>query len=123
LGKLLYEDLTGKVIGAAMEVHTTLGAGFLESVYGEALAYEMQLRQILFERQKALPVYYKGRQVKEFICDFWIDGKILGELKAVRSLTNNEEAQLMNYLKATDVKLGMLLNFGEQSLKFKRLIL
>ncbi|RJP72086.1 MAG: GxxExxY protein [Candidatus Abyssobacteria bacterium SURF_17] len=123
MGKLLYEDLTGKVIGAAMEVHTTLGAGFLESVYGEALAYEMQLRQILFERQKALPVYYKGRQVKEFICDFWIDGKILGELKAVRSLTNNEEAQLMNYLKATDVKLGMLLNFGEQSLKFKRLIL
>lgn len=123
MGKLLYEELTEKVIGAAMEVHTTLGAGFLESVYEEAFAYEMQLRQILFERQKALPVHYKGKQVKEFICDFWIENKILLEIKAVRSLTNNEEAQLMNYLKATGVKLGMLLNFGEQSLKFKRLIL
>lgn len=105
-----------------MEVHSTLGPGFLESVYEEALAYEMQLQRVAFERQKALPVYYKDRQVKEFFCDFWIDGKIMVEIKALKTLTTSEEAQLMNYLKATGVKLGMLLNFGEASLKFKRLI-
>jgi GxxExxY protein len=105
-----------------MEVHSTLGAGFLESVYEEAFAHEMQLQGVSFERQKALPVYYKDKQVKEFFCDFWVDGKVLVEIKALKALTGTEEAQIMNYLKATGVKLGMLLNFGEASLKFKRLV-
>lgn len=120
---LLHQELSGKVIGAAMEVHKTLGAGFLESVYEEALAHEMMWQEIPFEKQKALPVYYKGKQVKEFFCDFWIDDKFLVEIKAVKSLTTTEESQLMNYLKATGVKLGLLINFGEPSLKFKRIVL
>ena len=105
-----------------MEVHTALGPGFLESVYEAALAHEMEIRDISFERQKSLPVYYKNKKVKEFTCDFWIEGKVLVEIKAIKALTNNEEAQLMNYLKATRVKLGILLNFGERSLRFKRIV-
>jgi len=123
VGQLLHEELSGKVIGAGMEVHSQLGPGFLESVYEEALAHELQLRNVSFERQKPLPVYYKEKLVKEFVCDFWIGGKILVEIKAVRQITKNEEAQLMNYLKATRSRLGLLMNFGEPSLKFKRIIL
>ena len=123
MGQLLHEELSGKVIGAGMEVHSQLGPGFLESVYEEALAHELQLRNVSFERQKPLPVYYKEKLVKEFVCDFWIGGKILVEIKAVRQITKNEEAQLMNYLKATRSRLGLLMNFGEPSLKFKRIIL
>ena len=94
MGQLLHEELSGKVIGAGMEVHSQLGPGFLESVYEEALAHELQLRNVSFERQKPLPVYYKEKLVKEFVCDFWIGGKILVEIKAVRQITKNEEAQL-----------------------------
>jgi GxxExxY protein len=122
MDKLLYEELTGKVIGAAMEVHRELGPGFLESVYEEALAHEMQLQRIPFDRQRPLPVYYKDKQVKEFICDFWIGDKVLVEIKALKSMSNNEEAQMMNYLNATGTRLGIFLNFGERSLKFKRII-
>ncbi len=121
-GGLLYKDLTGKIIGAAMEVHGTLGCGFLESVYEEALAVEFGLRGVGFERQKYLDVFYKGTKVKKFICDFLVAGTILVELKAIKELTQTDMAQVLNYLKATDLKLGLLLNFGSRSLQYKRLI-
>lgn len=84
--------------------------------------YEMQLKHIAYERQKKLPVYYKGKRVKDFICDFLIEGKVVAEVKAIREMTKNDEAQLINYLRATDVRVGILLNFGEKSLGFKRII-
>ena len=123
MSTLLYQELTGKIIGAAMEVHGALGQGFLESVYEEAFAHELSLRNIPFERQKGLSVYYKERRVKEFICDFLIGEKVLVEIKAMKKMTDVDKAQIMNYLKATRTKIGILFNFGERSLKFERIIL
>jgi len=120
---LLHSNLTREVIGAAMEVHKTLGHGFLENVYEEALAIEFDLRKVHYERQKAIDIFYKGILAKQFVCDFLVEGKVLVEIKALKAITNIEEAQLINYLKATELELGLLINFGEQSLKYKRIIL
>ena len=117
-----HKELTRKIIGAAMEVHNTLGCGFLESVYEEALAVEFRLQEIEFERQKSLDVFYKGTKVKQFVCDFLVAGNVLVELKAIKELTAMETGQVLNYLKSTDLKLGLLLNFGAGSLQYKRVI-
>ncbi len=120
--EFLYKDLTKEIIGAAMEVHSTPGCGFLESVYEEALAVEFGLRDVSFERQKPLDVFYKEKNVKQFVCDFLVAGAVLVELKAIKELTGVETAQVLNYLKATSLKLGLLLNFGASSLQYKRVI-
>ena len=120
---LLHHELTREIIGSAMDVHSNLGSGFLESVYEEALAIEFDLRNVPYERQKGINVLYKGRQAKQFICDFLVAENVLVEIKAISQLTNVEEAQLMNYLKATEIRVGLLINFGESSLKYKRFIL
>ena len=117
-----HRELTGTIIGAAIEVHKTLGYGFLESVYEEAIAVEFGLRQIRFERQKPLDVFYKGTKVKQFVCDFLVEDSVLVELKAIKELTPLETGQVLNYLKSTDLKLGLLLNFGASSLQYKRVI-
>ena len=119
---LLHSDLTHKIIGAAMEVHRTLGRGFLEAVYEDALAVEFGMLDISFEKQKPLSVFYKGHKVRDYVCDFLVEQKVLVELKAIKSLTATEEAQLLNYLKGTGLELGLLINFGESSLKYKRFI-
>ena len=119
---LKHNELTRAVIGAAMEVHSNLGPGFLESVYEAALAIELNLRNVLYERQKAIPVMYKGEKAKDFFCDFLIDGKVLVELKAIQIMTEIEEAQVLNYLKVTGLQVGLLINFGQRSLKYKRLV-
>ncbi len=120
--EFLYKDLTKEIIGAAMEVHSTLGCGFLESVYEEALAVEFGLRDVSFERQKPLDVFYKEKNVKQFVCDFLVAGAVLVELKAIKELTGVETGQVLNYLKATSLKLDLLLNFGASSLQYKRVI-
>ena len=119
---LLYSDLTRRIIGAAMEVHSKLGRGFLESVYEEALVVEFGLQNIKFERQKNIEVFYKNVKIKHYVCDLLVEGAVLLELKALSRLTTTEHAQTLNYLKATGLKVGLLLNFGEKSLKFKRFI-
>ena len=119
---LLYSDETHIIIGAAMEVHKTLGAGFLESVYEESLAYEFELQNILFEKQKSIEVFYKNKKVKQFVCDFIVDAKIIIEIKAIKKITDIETAQVLNYLKATGLKVGLLLNFGSNSLECKRFV-
>ena len=119
---LLYSHVTRAVIGSAMEVHAQLGCGFLESVYEEALAIEFGLRGIQFDRQKSIDVVYKGRKAKQFVCDFLVEGVVLVELKAIRQLTDIERAQALNYLKAADIKVGLLINFGEVSLQYQRLV-
>ena len=120
--KFIYKDLTRKIIGAAMEVHGALDYGFLESVYEEALAVEFGLRNIPFEKQKILDVFYKQKKVKNFVCVFLVDDVVLVELKAIEKLSGTELAQVLNYLKATNLKLGLLFNFGATSLHYKRVI-
>jgi GxxExxY protein len=105
-----------------MEVHKILGAGFAESVYEESLAIEFDLRKIPYERQKPIDIVYKGRFAKQFVCDFMVYDKIIVELKAIKAISDIETAQVLNYLKGTDLNLGLLLNFGASSLEYKRLI-
>jgi len=120
--KLFHAEVTGMVIGAAMEVHKILGAGFLESVYEESLAHEFSWRNIPYERQKLIPVFYKTVEVKQFVCDFLVDDKVIVELKAIKAITDAEKAQVLNYLKAAELKVGLLLNFGTLSLEYYRFV-
>ncbi len=120
----LYKKETYNIIGAMMEVHNVLGCGFLEAVYQEALAIEFELRNIPFEREKKLNVYYKHIQLQKYYeADFYCYDSIVVEIKALSELTSTHEALLLNYLKATDARIGLLANFGEPSLKYKRRIL
>ncbi len=121
--EFLYKDLTYAIIGAAMEVHRVLGHGFLESVYEEALAHEFDLHRVHYQRQGKLAVRYKEIVAGEFRADFLVDDKVVTELKAIKALTEGDEAQLLNYLKGTGYRVGLLLNFGAPSLEHKRRIL
>ncbi|NOZ75732.1 MAG: GxxExxY protein [FCB group bacterium] len=120
--ELIYKDLAYQVIGCAMEVHKTLGPGFLESVYEEAMKEELLLNEIPHETQVPFTVYYKGKALKDFVCDLVIDGKIIVELKAVKKLGAVERAQVINYLNVTGLQLGLLINFSDTSLKYERII-
>lgn len=114
---------TYAIIGAAMEVHRELGCGFLEGVYQEALAAEFALRSIPFVPQVPLRVHYKGQLLTtSYRADFLCFQEILVEIKALKSLSGVEEAQILNYLKATRHEIGLLLNFGAPSLATKRLV-
>lgn len=117
---LLHSDITHSIIGAAMEVHKILGAGFLESVYAESFACKLGFRKINFQRQKTIDVIYKKIKVKQFCCDFIIEDTVLVELKAIKKISEIEQAQIINYLKATGLKIGLLINFGAISLEYKR---
>jgi len=115
---------THAIIGAAMEVHSELGAGFLESVYQEALERELRSRGIPFASQVELPIMYKGERLRTtFRSDLVCYLEVVVELKSIKTLTNVDEAQLLNYLKATGLKRGLLLNFGANRLEVKRMIL
>jgi GxxExxY protein len=116
------DEQTYAIIGAAMAVHRELGHGFLEAVYHAALARELQMRGIPFEREKRLPVYYRNERIAEYKADFVCYEQVIVELKAIQKLTGVEEAQIINYLKATGLNRGLLLNFGALSLQFKRLV-
>ena len=121
---LLFKNESYAIIGAAMEVHRTLGKGFLESVYQESLGVEFKKRQIPFSREHLLELFYKGDKLsKYFVADFICFEKIVLELKSVTFLTNDHEAQVFNYLKATKLNLALLINFGANSLQYKRIVL
>ena len=117
-----YTELTGKIIGCAMEVHKILGSGFQESVYQKAMAIEMQIQGIPFNREFAMPVFYKSRQISTRRVDFLVNQNISTELKAVHTLDDSHLAQAINYLEAFNLEVGLLLNFGSKSLQIKRLI-
>jgi len=119
----LYKELTDRLLASAFKVHNTLGAGFLEKVYENALVHELTKEGILCEQQKALRVLYDTIVAGEYVADVVIEGKIILELKAVRDLNNVFDAQLLNYLKTTRLKVGYIINFGNPKLEFKRMVL
>lgn len=122
--KIIYKEESYSIIGACMEVHNELGCGFLEPVYQEALALEFKKKDIPFKKEQQLKIFYKGIILeRKYIADFICYEKIIVELKALKSLNSEHESQLLNYLKATGYKLGILINFGESQLKYKRLVL
>lgn len=114
------EALTATIIGCAMQVHRTLGPGFLESVYENAFAHEMRKAGLRVECQAPIQVRYDGIVVGDFRADVWVERRILVENKVVLALSPLHEAQLVNYLVATGVEIGLLINFGASRLEFKR---
>ena len=116
-----YSDLTAKVIGCAMAVHTALGNGFQEVIYQRALEIEMAEQGLPFSREHEMPIYYKERQIGSRRVDFLVGDAVSVELKAIAQLEDIHLAQAMNYLEAYDLEVGLLINFGGRSLEFKRL--
>lgn len=119
--KFLHEELTDNIIGAAIDVHKALGPGFVEKIYQRALYLELKNRNIGCEREKSIRVYYKNTSLGYQTVDFVIEGKILVELKAVSQLNNIHQAQLLSYLKAANLRVGLLLNFAAPKLEIKRI--
>ena len=116
-----YSELTGKIIGCAMEVHNYLGNGFQEVIYQRALDYEMKLQGLEFSREHEMPVFYKDVQVGTRRVDFLVENKISVELKALIQLEPVHLAQAINYLEAYNLEIGLLINFGSMRLDFHRL--
>jgi len=123
MGKLLFESETYKIIGACMKVHGALGKGFLESVYQEALEKEFSKKGIPFSRQQRVHIQFDGEKLdKYFVADFVCYDSIILEIKAAKFIHQDNSKQVINYLSATGLSLGLLINFGESGLKWKRFI-
>ena len=118
-----YSDLTEKIIGCAYRVYNNMGAGFLESVYEKCLAIELETVGLQADFQTPIAVYYADRQVGSFVADIIVSGCVIVELKAVRTLNLAHEVQLVNYLAATKIPVGLLINFGESKVEIKRRVL
>ena len=119
--ELIYKEESYKIIGAAMEVHNELGNGFLEAVYQEALGLEYEEQSIPFKDEEKINIYYKDLLLEKYYkADFFCYNKIIIEIKALSELTTKEESQMLNYLKATEMELGILINFGTEKLQYKR---
>ncbi len=115
-----YSELTSKIIGCAMKVHSTLGNGFQEVIYQRALAIEMTKQGLSFVREMEMPIYYDEQQIGTRRVDFFVEDKIMVELKALIELEDVHLAQAINYLEAYNMEIGLLINFGSKSLQFKR---
>lgn len=118
----IHKELTYKVIGAAMEVHREFGYGFLEKVYENSLMILLQEQGIDARQQQPVSVYFRDKIVGEYCADIIIENKLIIEIKTIEKLVNVHYAQLLNYLKATHIQLGLLLNFGPKKLEYERLI-
>ncbi|MGI4737880.1 MAG: GxxExxY protein [Janthinobacterium lividum] len=117
-----YAELTGQVIGCAMRVHREVGAGFPEVVYQRCLAIELRYAGVLFEQEIHLPLYYREESVGSRRADFLVAGVVLVELKATTELVPSHHAQIINYLNAYKLQVGLLINFGQESLAYKRFV-
>ena len=119
---LEHEDLTGRIIGAAIEVHRILGPGFLESIYEKALCIELKKRKLRYHRQLLIPLFYDGVEIGQHRLDLLVENQILVELKAVKAYESIHFAQVKSYLKAAQLNHGLLLNFATTKLDIKRVI-
>lgn len=115
-----YEELTRKIIGCAMKVHSVLGPGFQEVIYQRAMAIEMEKQGLSFAREMVMTVFYDGIKIGTRRVDFFVEDKIMTELKAVSGLDDSDLNQAINYLEAYNQPVGLLINFGSKSLEFKR---
>ena len=123
MSEIILKDESYNIIGACMAVHRELGCGFLEAVYQEALEEEFKLRNIPYIREQLLTITYKGKLLnKKYQADFVCYDNIIVELKALSELNSTHQSQLINYLKASNIKLGLLVNFGQRSLETKRVV-
>ena len=123
MNDILYKEESYKIIGACMEVHRTLGGSFSEKVYQDALEEEFLIRGIPYEREKHITINYKGKDLQhDFFADFVVNDKIILELKAVSDLDNENRDQIINYLHASNLKLGLLINFRGRVLSYERFI-
>ncbi|MBY0432706.1 MAG: GxxExxY protein [Cyclobacteriaceae bacterium] len=120
--KYKYSELTAKIIGCAMEVHKILGNGFQEVIYQRALAIEMEMQGLKFEREFEIPIFYKNHPLGTRRADFFVEEKVMVELKAVIEMDDAHLAQAINYLEAYKMEVGLLINFGSRSLQFKRVM-
>jgi GxxExxY protein len=120
MATLLHEELTGKILSTCFEVSNELGAGFLESVYQNALTQALRFRGFQVEREYPISVFFRGVNVGEFFADILVEKKVLLELKAVSRLTDAHKAQVINYLKASKIDVGFLINFGVSKLEYRR---
>ena len=118
-----HKEITGKILSAAFEVHNVLGPGFLEKVYEKALFKELRLRGLKVEQQKEVSVEYKGEVVGTYFADLLVEEKVIIEVKAIDSLSAVHQGQVINYLKASGLQVGLLLNFASRKLQYKRLVL
>lgn len=118
---LLYEELTSKILEACFEVSNELGAGFLESVYQNALVLALRQKGLKVESRKPITVGFRGESVGQFFADLFVEEKVIVELKAVSILLPEHKAQVINYLKATGIEVGLLVNFGKSKLEYRRL--
>lgn len=117
-----HADITGKVIGAAMRVHSTLGNGFQEVIYQRALAIEMEKQGLSFQRELEMPIHYDEQVIGTRRVDFLVEGRVMVELKALTKLEDVHLAQAINYLEAYQLEVGLLLNFGAKSLEYRRVV-
>ena len=118
---MIHKEITEKIIAAAIQVHNELGNGFQEVIYQRAMAIEMPLQFLEFEREKVLPIYYKGVEIGTRRVDFFVENKIMVELKAIVQLEKVHVAQALNYCEAYKMEIGLLINFGADKLEFKRI--
>ncbi len=118
---MIYEHITRKIIGCAMKVHSVLGNGFQEVIYQRAMAIEMRKMGLNFSREMEMPIYYEGEEIGTRRVDFFAEGKIMVELKAIIELNDSNLNQCRNYLEAYTLPVGVLLNFGSKSLQYKRI--
>jgi|SRR3972149_35307 len=120
--KIIYKDLSFRIMEAVFEVHNILGPGYSENIYESALAKEFKDRKMDYTRQGLIEVNYKGVKIGEYRLDMVVEGKIILELKAVSELNEIFKSQLLSYLKATEMELGILINFGSKEVEFKRIV-
>lgn len=120
--QLLHKDITDKILGSAFEIQKTLGYGYLEKVYQKAMQVELKERGMTAELEIPIKVKYKGYLIGEYYADLLVEGKVLVELKVAKQYNPKDEAQLLNQLKATGYKVGMLINFGEEKAQYKRMV-
>ena len=121
-GKILHQELTQDILGAAFEVHNALGCGLLEKVYENALTHELGLRKHTVTSQKEFTVAYKGKEVGVYYADVVVDDSVVVEVKSVSALEDVHRAQTLNYLRISGIRVGLLLNFARPKLKFERLV-
>ncbi len=119
---MLHKDITEKIIGASFEVHNELGYGFLEKVYKNAMRAELSARNLKCVAEHQIKVHYKNTIVGDYYADLFVDDSVIVELKVAKQYNPSDEAQLINELKATRVKVGLLINFGKEKVEFKRLV-